>query len=163
MFGRIWASTFSALSSRHPTCSRELPLRRSSEFRFVDLFYLFVKIEKLITLEQIMHHILVCRNSVLLEVDERALKYLKKKEEHWEQCYVDNFQRIFKHDIKYCPSLLRSPHYKLQYMHCCSSKEICCNCLHVNLVNLYILLTALLCDVTLLDSLPLSPLIPFAT
>lgn len=47
MFGRIWASTLSALSSRRYTCSRELPMRRSSEFRFVDLFYLFVKVHHL--------------------------------------------------------------------------------------------------------------------
>ena len=47
MFGRIWASTLSALSSRRHTCSKELPVRRSSEFRFVYLFYMCLFVNKI--------------------------------------------------------------------------------------------------------------------
>ena len=47
MFGRIWASTLSALSSRRHTCSKELSVRRSSEFRFVYLFYMCLFVNKI--------------------------------------------------------------------------------------------------------------------
>ena len=53
---------------------------RISVCRFYFIQYSLRLKKKLTTPEQIMHHILVCRDSALLKFDERALKYLKKDE-----------------------------------------------------------------------------------
>jgi len=55
----------------------------------------------------IMHHtsILVCRDSVLLKVVERALKYLKKEELEGMGAVIRlSINGSFKFQIKYCPS-----------------------------------------------------------
>lgn len=52
-------------------------MRRSSEFRFVDLFYLFVKVHHL-RVDHAPYSCLSRFNAV--KVDERALMYLKKEE-----------------------------------------------------------------------------------